>query len=89
MHAFGLRSTDRAPALGGEAAGGGSRLFGVALAVLLLALPGTAFPLSLRTLLQLPLEQLLRLEITPADHRTVAPRAGGAHPRAQPPKERG
>ncbi|MDH4289037.1 MAG: hypothetical protein OEW27_10725 [Aquincola sp.] len=51
------------------------RALGAALAALALCAPTAAYPISLARLLQLPLEQLLRLEIT--SMRSTATELGG------------
>jgi hypothetical protein len=47
----------------------------VSLAVVLSAVPGAAYPITLQQLLRLPLEELLRLEISPLQPR---PRSAAA-----------
>jgi hypothetical protein len=54
------------------------RLLAHTLIVVSLACPGSAFPLSLQQLLRLPLEQLLRLQVTTRDSHADSPRAGRA-----------
>ena len=56
------------------------RALAAVVAVLALGLPTAAYPISLGQLLRLPLEQLLRLEIT-ALGRAAGHQGGGSHGR--------
>jgi hypothetical protein len=54
-------------------------------AAVLMAAPGVAYPISLSQLLRLPLEELLRLEITAATP-VSRPRLGASLARPAPPR---